>query len=293
MKKKSVIKSKMNIAKVSLGTLYIVATPIGNLDDISFRAVSVLKSVDLILAEDTRHSKKLLSHLDISTPLKAFHEHNERDKTQTIIDELSAGKSIALISDAGTPLISDPGYVLVAEAKKAGIQVSPLPGASALIAALSAAGLASDHFTFFGFLPSKQAARLKVLQMLVSRKETSIYYESPKRILATMTDMLSVLGDSREVCLAKELTKAFETIHTDNIPSLIEYLTVDVNHQKGEFVIIVSGANKADAVEGEVMLDTLLPILCVEMGASKAAKIAAKITGIDKKHCYQRAIKLG
>ena len=151
MKKKSVIKSKMNIAKVSLGTLYIVATPIGNLDDISFRAVSVLKSVDLILAEDTRHSKKLLSHLDISTPLKAFHEHNERDKTQTIIDELSAGKSIALISDAGTPLISDPGYVLVAEAKKAGIQVSPLPGASALIAALSAAGLASDHFTFFGF----------------------------------------------------------------------------------------------------------------------------------------------
>jgi len=272
--------------------LYIVATPIGNLDDISVRAISVLKSVDLILAEDTRHSKKLLSHLDISTPLKAFHDHNERDKTQAIISELNAGQCIALISDAGTPLISDPGYVLVAEAKKAGIQVSPIPGPSALIAALSVAGLASDHFTFFGFLPSKQAARIKVLQSLVSRTETSIYYESPKRILATMTDMLSVLGKERKVCLAKELTKAFETIHTGNIPSLIEYLTVDANHQKGEFVVIVSGVDKSDTLEGEAILDTLLPILCTEMGASKAAKLAAKITGIDKKHCYQRAIDL-
>ncbi len=273
-------------------TLYIVATPIGNLDDITFRAVEVLKSVDLILAEDTRHSKKLLAHLDINTPLQAFHDHNERDKTNRVIDKLNQGKSIALISDAGTPLISDPGYVLVAEAKKAGIQVSPIPGASALIAALSSAGLASDNFTFFGFLPSKQSARLKTLQTLVSRTETAIFYESPKRILATMEDMLGVLGEHREVCLAKELTKAFETIRTGAIPSLIEYLTVDVNHQKGEFVILVSGANKTDHSAAEAELDTLLPILCAEMGASKAAKLAAKITGIDKKHCYQRAINL-
>ena len=273
-------------------TLFIVATPIGNLDDITFRAVEVLKNVDLILAEDTRHSKKLLNHLDISTPLRAFHDHNEREKTQSVIDELSAGKSIALISDAGTPLISDPGYVLVSEAKKAGLKVVPLPGPSALIAALSGAGLASDNFTFFGFLPSKQAARTKVLQGLVSRTETSIFYESPKRILATMSDMLSVLGESREVCLAKELTKAFETINTGTIPGLVEYLTVDANHQKGEFVILISGADKTDNSAAEAALDTLLPILCAEMGASKAAKLAAKITGIDKKHCYQRAIDL-
>ena len=274
------------------GTLFIVATPIGNLDDITFRAVSVLKSVDLILAEDTRHSKKLLNHLNISTPLRAFHDHNEREKTQFVIDELGTGKSIALISDAGTPLISDPGYVLVSEAKKAGLKVVPLPGPSALITALSGAGLASDNFTFFGFLPSKHTARTKVLQGLVSRTETSIFYESPKRILATMSDMLSVLGENREVCLAKELTKAFETINTGTIPGLIEYLTVDSNHQKGEFVILIGGADKTDSSAVEAELDTLLPILCAEMGASKAAKLAAKITGIDKKHCYQRAINL-
>ena len=272
------------------GTLFIVATPIGNLDDITFRADSVLKSVDLILAEDTRHSKKLLSHLNISTTLSAFHEHNEREKTQFVIDELNAGKSIALICDAGTPLISDPGYVLVAEAKKSNCNVVPIPGPSALITALSAAGIASDNFTFFGFLPSKQVARVKALQSLVSRTETSIFYESPKRILATMSDMLSVLGENREVCLAKELTKAFETINTGTIPSLIEYLTADPNHQKGEFVILVSSVGKTATIEAEAQLDTLLPLLCAEMGASKAAKLAAKITGIDKKHCYQRAI---
>jgi 16S rRNA (cytidine1402-2'-O)-methyltransferase len=198
-----------------------------------------------------------------------------------------------LISDAGTPLISDPGYVLVAEAKKSNCTVVPIPGPSALITALSGAGLASDNFTFFGFLPSKQTARVKVLQGLISRTETSIFYESPKRILATMTDMLSILGKNREVCLAKELTKAFETIKTGTIPSLIDYLTVDENHQKGEFVILVSALDKTDNSEAEAELDTLLPILCAEMGASKAAKLAAKITGIDKKHCYKRAIKLG
>ena len=272
------------------GTLFIVATPIGNLDDITFRADSVLKSVDLILAEDTRHSKKLLSHLNISTTLSAFHEHNEREKTRFVIDELNAGKSIALISDAGTPLISDPGYILVAEAKKSNCNVVPIPGPSALITALSAAGIASDNFTFFGFLPSKQVARVKALQSLVSRTETSIFYESPKRILATMSDMLSVLGENREVCLAKELTKVFETINTGTIPSLIEYLTADPNHQKGEFVILVSSVGKTDTIEAEAQLDTLLPLLCAEMGASKAAKLAAKITGIDKKHCYKRAI---
>ena len=274
------------------GTLFIVATPIGNLDDITFRAVEILKNVDIILAEDTRHSKKLLLHLDISKSISAFHEHNEREKTNAIIGELKSGKSIALISDAGTPLISDPGYFLVIKAKKEGLKVIPIPGPSALITALSASGLPSDSFTFLGFLPSKQTARLKLLKRLVSRSETIIFYESPKRILATLTDMQSIFGESREVCLAKELTKVFETIHTESIPNLIKYLTTDQNNQRGEFVILISANDKIDITESESKLDSLLPILCAEMGASKAAKIAAKITGIDKKHCYKRAIDL-
>ena len=274
------------------GTLFIVATPIGNLDDITFRAVEILKNVDIILAEDTRHSKKLLLHLDISKSISAFHEHNERDKTEAIIRELQSGKSIALISDAGTPLISDPGYFLVIKAKKEGLKVIPIPGPSALITALSASGLPSDSFTFLGFLPSKQTARLKLLKRLVSRSETIIFYESPKRILATLTDMQSIFGESREVCLAKELTKVFETIHTESIPNLIKYLTTDQNNQRGEFVILISANDKIDIAESESKLDSLLPILCAEMGASKAAKIAAKITGIDKKQCYKRAIDL-
>ena len=274
------------------GILFIVATPIGNLDDITFRAVQVLKSVDIVLAEDTRHSKKLLLHLDISKPIRAFHEHNEREKTKAIIGEIYSGKSIALISDAGTPLISDPGYFLVAQAKKEGLKVVPIPGPTALITALSASGLASDSFTFLGFLPSKQTARVKLLKSLVGRTETSIFYESPKRILATLTDMHSIYGDSREVCLAKELTKVFETIQTGSIPNLIDYLTIDQNHQKGEFVILISATDKIDIAEAETQLNSLLPILCAELGASKAAKLAAKITGIDKKQCYKRALDL-
>ena len=274
------------------GTLFIVATPIGNLDDITFRAVQVLKSVDIVLAENTRHSKKLLLHLDISKPFRAFHEHNEREKTKATIGEIRSGKSIALISDAGTPLISDPGYFLVAQAKKEGLKVVPIPGPTALITALSASGLASDSFTFLGFLPSKQTARVKLLKSLVGRTETSIFYESPKRILATLTDMHSIYGDSREVCLAKELTKVFETIQTGSIPNLIDYLTIDQNHQKGEFVILISATDKIDIAEAETQLNSLLPILCAELGASKAAKLASKITGIDKKQCYKRALDL-
>jgi 16S rRNA (cytidine1402-2'-O)-methyltransferase len=274
------------------GILFIVATPIGNLSDITFRAVEVLKSVDIILAEDTRHSNKLLLNLDISKPIRSFHEHNEREKIKDIIDEIYSGKSIALISDAGTPLISDPGYSLVAQAKKEGLRVVPIPGPSALITALSASGLASDSFTFIGFLPSKKTARVMLLKSLINRTETVIFYESPKRILATLTYMHSIFGDSREVCLAKELTKAFETIQTDSIPNIIKYLTSDQSHQKGEFVILISATDKIDITEVEIQLNSLLPILCAEMGASKAAKLAAKITGIDKKQCYKRAIDL-
>jgi len=274
------------------GTLFIVATPIGNLDDITFRAVETLKSVDLVLAEDTRHSQKILNHFDIKTPISAFHDYNEREKCTTVIDKLKQGESIALISDAGTPLISDPGYVLVSVAKKNSVNVVPIPGPSALITALSASGVPSDCFSFFGFLPSKQNARIKILKTFVSRPETIIVYESPKRILATLTDMLFVFGEAREVCLAKELTKTFETILTTNIASLIDYITSDLSHQKGEFVLLISSSGKKEQLELDQQLDNLLPILCSEMGASKAAKLAAKITGIDKKYCYQRAIEL-
>ena len=275
-----------------IGTLYIVATPIGNLDDITFRAIQTLKNADVILAEDTRHSKHLLNHYDIKTDLRAFHEHNETQKSQLVISELLEGKNMALISDAGTPLISDPGYVLVREAKKAGVMVSPIPGASAMISAMSVAGIASDQFGFFGFLPNKQTARVKAIQAIAHHEQTVIFYESPKRILACVQDLYSVLGGDRTVCLAKELTKSFETIKTDTLPNLINYLEADQAHQKGEFVVLISSTDKDDKIEGEAQLDKILPILLAEMGASKAAKLAAKITGIDKKHCYQRALNI-
>lgn len=274
------------------GILYIVATPIGNLSDITIRAVEILKKVDAVLAEDTRHTKKLFDHYEIDSPLVAFHEHNENEKVDYILAQIGSGKSLALVSDAGTPLISDPGYNLVLEAKKNGISVVPIPGPSALIAALSSSGIECNNFTFFGFLPSKQSARLRLLKTKKSLNETIIFYESPKRILAALMDMLEVFGEKRQVCLAKEITKSFETILNDNLVNLIEYLTSDSSHQKGEFVIIISPVNKVDLDEAQVQLEKILPILCAEMGASQAAKLAAKITGIDKKHCYKRAINL-
>ena len=274
------------------GILYIVATPIGNLSDITIRAVEILKKVDAVLAEDTRHTKKLFDHYEIDSPLIAFHEHNENEKVDYILAQIGSGKSLALVSDAGTPLISDPGYNLVLEAKKNGITVVPIPGPSAVIAALSSSGIESNNFTFFGFLPSKQSARLRLLKTKKSLNETIVFYESPKRILAALMDMLEVFGEKRQVCLAKEITKSFETILNDNLVNLIEYLTSDSSHQKGEFVIIISPVNKVDLDEAQVQLEKILPILCAEMGASQAAKLAAKITGIDKKHCYKRAINL-
>ena len=274
------------------GSLYIIATPIGNLGDITLRAIETLKNVDMVLAEDTRHSKKLFDHYEIKSPLTAFHEHNENEKTSGIISEINSGKSIALISDAGTPLISDPGYQLVSEAKKIGINVIPIPGPNAAIAALSSSGIASSSFSFFGFLPAKQASRLKLLKTKRSLDETIIFYESPKRILATIKDMMAVFGETRRVCLAKELTKSFETILNDNLIALIDYLESDPSHQKGEFVLIVSPDDKIDFDEAKNELEKILPILCDEMGASKAAKLASKITGLDKKYCYQKAIKL-
>lgn len=272
--------------------LYIVATPIGNLDDISFRAIKILKTVEVILAENTRHSKKLLNHYDITTPTHAFHEHNEAQRFSEVIELLLSGKTMALISDAGTPLISDPGYILVREAKKAGIDVVPIPGPSAIISALSASGIACNRFSFFGFLPAKPVARLKVIKTNAYLDTSAVFYESPKRILASLLDFQLILGDTRLVCLAKEMTKSFETIKTANLSALIAYLQADKAHQKGEFVILISAIDKNTKALDEQPLDKILPILLCEMGTAKAAKLAAKITNIDKKICYQKALEL-
>ena len=271
---------------MSPATLYIVATPIGNLSDISERAIKILQEVDLIAVEDTRHSGKLLQHIGVSTPILALHEHNENKKNQDIIAKLLTGTSIALISDAGTPLISDPGYQLVKAALSADINVSPAPGPSALIAALSVSGLPSDAFVFEGFLPNKSSGRIKKLETLADENRTLIFYEAPHRIVACLQDMLQVFGANRRVAIARELTKAFETIKNDSLENLLAWVQADTNQQRGEFVVLVQGKEKDNNVvdsEAEFILDTLMQ----ELPLKQASHLAAKITGIKKNTLYQ------
>lgn len=265
--------------------LYIVATPIGNLADMVPRAVEVLQSVDLIAAEDTRHSKRLLQHFNISTPLMAYHDHSSGASVQLFIDKLLAGQSIALISDAGTPLISDPGYRIVDAALGANIKVMPIPGASAAIAALSAAGLPSDRFSFEGFLNAKQQARCKQLQALAEESRTLIFYEAPHRLLACLQDMLSVFGADRQVVMARELTKTFETIKRAPVAELAEWVAADSNQQKGECVLLVRG--KQGAAEEDAEGKRVFDLLVQELPLKQAAALAAKITGVKKNLLYQ------
>jgi len=275
------------------GRLYIVATPIGNLGDVSQRAISTLQSVDLVAAEDTRHSMKLLQHLAINTPCVAFHEHNERDKTAQLISKLQAGKSIALISDAGTPLLSDPGYHLVKAAHAEGIPVVPVPGASALLAALVAAGLPTDRFVFEGFLPSKKLARSKYLAGLQHETGTLVFYEAPHRILATLQDMVDIFGSEREAVLARELTKTYETVHRARLGELLEWVGGDANQQRGEIVLVVAGAPPRldEALSPEVM--NILSILLAHLPLKQATAIAAELTGQKKNRLYEAALKMG
>lgn len=272
------------------GILYIVATPIGNLDDITLRALQILQRVDLIAAEDTRHSGHLLKHFTINTPLISLHEHNEAQRCTELFDALQQGKSIALISDAGTPLISDPGYTLVMRARSNDIKVVPIPGACALITALSAAGLAADHFVFEGFLPSKQGARLKHLQTLRDETRTLIFYEAPHRIVALLQDMIQVFGTTRYGVLARELTKLFETFQTGELATLLERLKSDPNQQKGEFVVLLKGA-EAKAQDTQLQTLTLLDTLLSELPISQAVSLAAKITGEKKNWLYETALE--
>lgn len=272
------------------GVLYIVATPIGNLGDISQRAIEVLKNVDFIAAEDTRHSKRLLEHYGIKTPTFAFHDFNEKKKADAVIKRLIRGKDIALISDAGTPLISDPGYQLVSRAHHNQIKVVPVPGACAVISALSASGLASDRFVFEGFLPNKAAARLSQLKKLSTERRTLIFYEAPHRIIACLEDMLQAFGGERYGVLARELTKSFETIYGSKLADLIDWIKLDSNRQRGEFVILLQGeANERDDIDEET--SKILDVLLSELPLKQASALTSKITGKKKNTLYQMALE--
>lgn len=275
----------------ALGTLYVVATPIGNLDDISARALRILAEVSLIAAEDTRHSTRLLQHFGIRTPLAACHEHNEREEGGRFITRLLAGDDVALISDAGTPLISDPGYHLVRQARAAQVRVVPVPGACALVAGLSAAGLPSDRFVFEGFLPAKQAARCTRLTAVKHDPRTLIFYEAPHRLLDSVADMRDVFGAERPAVLARELTKAFETIQDLPLHELHDWIAADANQQRGECVLLVAGYQEpTEALEVSLEAQRVLTLLMVELPPKRAATIAAEITGVHKKALYQWAL---
>jgi len=273
------------------GSLFIVSTPIGNLEDITLRAIKTLQDVDLILAEDTRHSAKLISNFQISKKLIAFHDHNEQSQCMKIIEKLKGGSNIALISDAGTPLINDPGFNLVRSAKQENINVVPIPGPSSPIAALSASGLPADSFTFFGFVPTKDSDRTKFLEKLKHFSGTSIFFESPSRILKTIKLIKEIFGSKGNICLAKEISKIHETIITGDIYEIIHYLEESPDHQKGEFVVLVEGLNNKQIDEKLILLNEIIPHLLKEMSASKAAKLAAKITSLDKDTCYKAIIE--
>ena len=269
------------------GKLWIVATPIGNLDDLSARAQAILRQVDLVAAEDTRHSAALLQHYAISTRRVALHEHNEREASADLVQKMRDGAQIALISDAGTPLVSDPGFRLVRAAREAGIVVSPVPGACAAIAALSVAGLPSDRFVFEGFLPAKPAARRAHLQALSGETRTLIFYESSHRIVEALDDLAAVFGGDRHAVVARELTKLFETVLDGALADLTARIKADANQQRGEFVVLVAGAgDEADAArlaEGRRVFE----LLRKDLPPGRAAKLAAEITGAARNALYR------
>ena len=273
------------------GKIYIVATPIGNLEDITLRAVSTLKTVDKIAVEDTRHSQRLLKHWAIQKPLIALHEHNEREKVLKLLEEVENGLTLALISDAGTPLINDPGYALVRLAHEKEIQVVPIPGACSVIAALSVSGLPTDRFAFEGFLPAKSSARSHHLTSLIDEPRTLIFFESPHRILETLNEMHAIFGEHREAVIARELTKIFETIKQGSLAELVVWAQSDPMQQRGEFVVLVAGARKN--VEAQLTPEArhVLEVLLTELPVKQASALAGKITGINKRLLYEYAIE--
>ena len=273
------------------GRLYIVATPIGNLEDISHRAIRILSEADLVAAEDTRHSQRLLQHYSITTRLTSLHDHNESQRATQLIEKLHLGENIALISDAGTPLISDPGYGLVTQCRDAGIEVVPVPGACAAITALCAAGLATDRFTFEGFLPVKALAKQQALQRLVNESSTSVFYESPRRVADTIKQIVNELGEERPMVVAKELTKTFETFYSGTAQACLTWVEADPNHQRGEFVLMIAGVVHDQSEVTEEALN-LLKLLMKELPLKKAAAVTAEQYGLKKNHLYQLGLEL-
>ena len=274
------------MSRVQPGSLWVVATPIGHRDDFTARAVQTLRQVAVIAAEDTRHSRPLLQHYGIDTPLVALHEHNEREAVDALVQRMLGGESVALISDAGTPLISDPGFRLVRAARAAGVRCAPVPGACAAIAALSVAGLPSDRFVFEGFLPPKSAARRARLQELAGDPRTLIFYESSHRVAESLADMRDVFGGSREAVLARELTKLFETVIGEPLDDLAARVAADPDQQRGECVLLVAGRGEevdARLAEGQ----RVFAILREELPPAKAAKLAAAISGAPRKLLYE------
>jgi 16S rRNA (cytidine1402-2'-O)-methyltransferase len=271
--------------------LYVVATPIGNLRDITLRALDVLAAADVVAAEDTRNTAHLLAHHGISAnKLIAVHQHNERGAAEKIIALLQAGQSVAFVSDAGTPAVSDPGALLVQAVRAAGLRVIPIPGASAAIAALSAAGLSEPHFLFYGFLPNKSAARRTALQSLISHPYTLVFYEAPHRIVECVADLCAVLGGERQIMLAREITKLFETIHACALHDAEAWLQSDSNQQRGEFVVLVSGAVPQAGLSVETL--NTLSLLLEELPLKQAVQLAAKISGASRNELYQSALAL-
>jgi 16S rRNA (cytidine1402-2'-O)-methyltransferase len=271
--------------------LYVVATPIGNLRDITLRALEVLAATDVVAAEDTRNTAHLLAHHGISAKrLIAVHQHNERAAAEKIIALLQAGQSVAFVSDAGTPAVSDPGALLVQAVRGAGLRVIPIPGASAALAALSAAGLSESHFLFYGFLPNKSAARRTVLQSLISHPYTLVFYEAPHRIVECVADLRAVLGGERQIVVAREITKLFETIHACPLQDAEAWLLSDSNQQRGEFVLLVSGALPQPGLSVETL--NTLSLLLEELPLKQAVQLAAKISGANRNELYQRALKI-
>lgn len=274
---------------VQEGALYVVATPIGNLGDISPRARAVLASVDRICAEDTRVTARLLAHLGLKRPLQALHEHNERQVVADLVARLHGGESLALVSDAGTPLISDPGYVLVSAVREASLPVIAIPGASAVLAALAISGLPTDRFVFEGFLPPKSAARRARLEALSSETRTLVIYEASHRIEACADDCAAILGP-RRVCIARELTKRFEESVRLTAEQLPAWIAGDANRQRGEFVLVVEGATASAPNQAEA--DRILNLLLRELPVSGAARLAAELTGLPRRSLYRRALQL-
>lgn len=269
-----------------------VATPIGNLQDITLRALETLKTVDVVAAEDTRHSAQLLGHFGIQTKLTALHEHNERSAGQKLVELLQGGQSVALISDAGTPAISDPGALLVHMAHEAGVKVVPIPGANAAIAALSASGLLMPRFLFIGFLPAKSSHRKQVLDTLRDVPATLVFYEAPHRVLESVADLAEMLGGERSITFARELTKTFETIHACRLGAALDWLQADPNQQRGEFVLLVEGAPETEEQAVSDDARRILEMLLAELPLKQAVKLAAEISGAKKNALYDLALTL-